>query len=459
MSGRVGDNYVTLALHPYPRKPSAILPDRQNFPVRPQRTVEPVHTSENAEVTPDALMNSVLARVQELGAALDDPGRVWSRLRAAWDKASHADQPQMDEIVRQAEKMAPILTNLEKRMRKVLRRTRELIALDRVQEMDRASMQWLSRQPGRTLAERAGSSQRIMAIARREDFDTPENRALRAYVELATQVARRWMIANERATSSPRFGRVKAFNLACERMIVSLRAAGVIKAEAGLIPNYVLLQDHSYSQMYTSWLRLLNREKILDDLWAWQAETWTDFCVLAAVLALDAMEEAELVAQSPVGWRTEPSQGRHFEQDRPLAVYWLRDAGKVVEVQARPSSPNARLMQARCHVALQVTQLDGDRLVRRTALWTPHAMQRINPQQAAQDAEKRLTEMARTNGDMMRDGLILTPAHGEPKVETVREGGVRVTCVALDAAGESLSFGLNAIAEFMRADLLAAEPT
>ncbi|MBY5853885.1 hypothetical protein ACC699_29770 [Rhizobium ruizarguesonis] len=37
---------------------------------------------------------------------------------------------------------------------------------------------------------------------------------------------------------------------------------------------------------------------MLDDLWAWQAETWADFAVLAIVLAFDELEESELVAQS-----------------------------------------------------------------------------------------------------------------------------------------------------------------
>ena len=361
----------------------------------------------------------------------------------------------MAEIVRQARDIGPVLGDLEKRLRKVLRRTRERLPLARVQEMDRASMQWLSRQPGRTMVERAGSDQRIMAIARRENFDTPENRVLRAYVELAAQVARRWIMVNERADSSARYVSVRAFALRCGRMAKTLQIGGVGRAEPGLTPNYVLLQDRSYAEMYKSWLRLLSREKLLDDLWAWQAETWTDFCVLAIILALDAMEEAELVAQSPVGWRSEPSQGRHFEQDRPLAVYWLRQAGKIVEVQSRPTNPDSRLVQARCHVALRVAHLDGDKLMRRTAVWTPHAMQRVAPYEAASEAAHRLAEMARERGSLMREGLILTPAHKEFEVQRADVGGVAsVTAIALDAAGDSLSLGLKAIADFMRTDLL-----
>jgi len=78
----------------------------------------------------------------------------------------------MAEIVRQARRMQPVLHDLERRIRRVLRRHRELTPVDRVQEMDRASMVWLSRQPDRSIAERAGASHRILATVRRENFDT-----------------------------------------------------------------------------------------------------------------------------------------------------------------------------------------------------------------------------------------------------------------------------------------------
>ena len=52
---------------------------------------------------------------------------------------------------------------------------------------------------------------------------------------------------------------------------------------------------------------------------------WTDFSVLCVVLALSELEEAELVAQSPIVWRSEASLGRWFEQDRPIAVFWLEE--------------------------------------------------------------------------------------------------------------------------------------
>lgn len=176
LKGMIQGQSIDLLLHPYPRAGSGKNPTRQGFPVRPSKTIE---SETEEDLRAQALlrrMNEVLARVQELGEALDEPAHVWPRLKAAWERAEHEDDPRMAEIIRQAREVLPKLKDLEPRIRKVLRRTRELVPLDRVREMDRASMRWLVRQPGSTIAERAGSSQRILATVRRENFDTAENR-------------------------------------------------------------------------------------------------------------------------------------------------------------------------------------------------------------------------------------------------------------------------------------------
>ena len=150
-------------------------------------------------------MNNLIARVQELEEALDDPANVWQRLREAWSNAEEDSKPRMSEIVRQASNITPYLTDLEKKIRRILRRDREKVQLDRVQEMDRASMRWLSRQPGNTLAQRAGSDQRVMAIVRKENFDTVENRVVHSYTLLAEKFSRIWLADHPKAQATQRY--------------------------------------------------------------------------------------------------------------------------------------------------------------------------------------------------------------------------------------------------------------
>lgn len=457
LSGRVRDKARGLAIFPYPKRDHALAPTRDGFPVRPRTGHDPATEAEEEGAAVLQHMNEVLARIQELEEALDDPSNTWGRLREAWKRAEDEANPKMGEIVRQARLMQPVLHDLEKRIRRELRRHRELTPLDRVQEMDRASMVWLSRQPGRNIPERAGASQRILATVRREDFDTLENRVLHAYARLAADVTREWMREHPHAKSSARYGLVEGFRKSCRIVARTLADLGVMVASTGITPNYVLMQDRSYREIHRSWLRLLLRLKIEDDLWAWQAETWTDFAVLSIILSIDELDEAELICQSPISWNGEAVCGRWFEQDRPLAVFWLRDTNRIVEVQARPQKPGALLSAARAHVALRFSDPSRADLPRRVAVWTPHAMHRLALTESAYEAAKLLQQLqplAQT--EVLRNGLIMTPARGYAEDVCASHGNSEVKAIALGPAGRDLAIGFEAVRDFVQSEIYKA---
>lgn len=463
VTGNIRGEKRLIALHPYPVRTGNRKPERQGFPVRPQKASEPRDAEEQFALDTLRRMNEVLARIQELGEALDDPMNLWQRLREAWNRAADEATPRMAEIVRQSREVQPSVRSLEKRIRRVLRRSRESTPLDRVQEMDRASMLWLVRQPGRTIAERAGTRQRILATVRRENFDTLENRVLRAYTQLAAQVAKEWLREHPRARGSQRFGDVEAYHKLCVAFARTLSELGVRIAEPGITPNYVLMQDADYRNVHDAWIRLLKREEKMDDLWAWQAETWTDFAVLAIILAIEGLDEAELVAQSPILFEDEAVLGRWFGQDRPLAVFWLRETGIIVEVQSRPKTSGELQALTRAHVFLRITDLHGEKFPRWVAVWTPHSMRRLNIAESLAGAEAVVSEIQHLNApEILRNGLIITPAHGEPEAKTHqfsnRGRSLRVDAVALDASGQGLARGMQAISTFVRGELLRVQP-
>lgn len=456
LDGTVRGTRLRLILHPYPRRERASGPDRQGFPVRP--TAGRILSEPDDLDAEQALrrMNEVLARIQELEEALDAPGDLWPRLREAWRRAEDEADPRMAEIVRQAKEVKPHLLDLENRIRRVLRRTRERTPLSRVQELDRASMLWLARQPGETVAERGGAEQRIMAIVRHENYNTLENRVLHAYCRLAADVARSWLRAHPRATGSGRYRRVAEFRSLCSRVAAMLMEREVGIADAGITPNYVLMQDRSYAAILEGWNLLLRRKDAEDLLWAWQAETWTDFVVLAVVLSLDSLPDAKLVAQSPILWLSEAVQGRWFEQDRPIAVFWLQATDRIVEVMARPEKPGPLLSLARAHVALKVHDMATGELPRRVAIWTPHSMERIDLQEGANEAVQRLAQLQQINAlETLRHGLIVTPAHNGAEEAAshfadAAQGKVQVRALAFDASGPSLAEGMAMLGHYIR---------
>ena len=457
MRGKIGERRRDLLQHPYPKRHSSKAPTREGFPLRPRGKA-------GEEADPDAFaalarMNEVTARVQELGEALDDPSTLWRHLAAAWDRAEREEDPRMAEIVRQARKMSPVLKQFRERIRRVLRRNRELTPLDRVQEMDRGSMQWLSRQPGRSTAERAGAAQRILAVVRHENFDTLENRVTHAYLRLAGDVGREWIREHPKAQGSSRYQAVLSYVKLCKSLAAELVQLGVGISSADMTPNYVLLEDRVYREIREAWEALLRREKALDELWAWQAQTWTDFTVLAMVLALGEMDGAQLVAQAPIQFRDEAANGIWFEQERPIAVFWVKSLGRVVEVMARPEVPGTLLTHARAHVALRISNpFDATAFPHRVAVWTPHAMDRLDLETAAEEAALRVSQLMKVSNqqERIRHGLILTPGHHQPQAAQADRNGAFVQAIAFDAAGPSLNAGRNFIRAFLQRDIWGA---
>ncbi len=222
-------------------------------------------------------------------------------------------------------------------------------------------------------------------------------------------------------------------------------------ADPGITANYVLMEVSASRAVNEAWDRLLRQDKAEDKLWAWQAESWTDFCVLAVTLALYNLDESKLIAQAPLMWMNEAIQGRRFLHDRPLAVFLLRESNLIVEVQARPEGISVIQFAARANLWLRITDLKSDSIARRLPVWTPHSFNRMHPPTEAQNAAALVHALRNQPGqEVLREGLILMPAHGVAETSEATSGGGRVQAIALDARGETLKFGKQALAEFVR---------
>jgi hypothetical protein len=182
--------------------------------------------------------------------------------------------------------------------------------------------------------------------------------------------------------------------------------------------------------------------------------TWTDFVVLAIVLALDDLEESELIAQSPITWKSEATLGRWFDQDRPLAVFWLKETGRIVEVQSRPIKPGHLQTLSRAHISLRITDPSRVEIPRRIAVWTPHSLAAINLEKSVKDANELLRQIQKVNAnEILRNGLIIAPAYYAPEEFSVVGERTRVDGISFDAAGSSLGFGLKTLAKFARSKI------
>lgn len=424
---------------------------RLHWPDAPERPVDGHEPATETEHRSHALMLRVQAvwdRIEDVGDALADPIRLWQTLRTRW-LGQGPDEPRMDVIVRHAEEVARAIDRIEAAPRRILRRVHRQVPVARVQEIDRRAMLWLARQPGEGLAERAGEDQRLLAVAREENFDTLENRVLRAYCELAISHARDYLDRNRTRRQTRRARLVEAYGRRCRRLASKLAARGVRLADPGVAPNFVLQQNPLYHRIWTAWGELIHHKRVQDELWRWQARSWDEFCALALVVALMELPGAQLVAAAPLWFRDEHRRGRWLEADSPLAVVHLPSRDLIAELQTGLRDDSLGNLGA--SLWLRIGRLDeAQAILHRVAVWPLWAPDGgLVPGEASEMAGV----LARAGGEA-RAGLAIRPAATHDCADLELQGAAMVLTLGTD--GPALSDALWAMVSFIE-DLLVRE--
>lgn len=433
-----------------PTRPLRVLVDGTSFwldasalPVRPEEDLDPENDSESLRAK--GLLDrvkSVWARLRDVEATLEDPAQMWRQLQALWlDDAARAN-PEMDIIVRHARLLPPTLDVLDRAPRRILRRTHEMVPLARVQEVDRRAMMWLIRQPGESIAERAGFRQRIQAVAREESFNTLENRVVLSYARMAHVVAREYRDRHV-AIQGPRVARVRRYGGRCRTLERDLRVRGVFEAGADVMPNFVLQNDARYRAVWDAWHELLRRRRILDELWRWQVRSWEEFCALVVVIALQSRPGARPIAISPIVFREEQQEGCWIEHINPLAALFLPEAGVVVEVTYR--SPRGRVLAPfGAPIWLRLGRIDSDAFLSRWAIWPIwHADGGLMPG----EGEEIGAILPYGRNEHVAGGMTLRPVAVGAAADEQR--GARTACFTIGAAGAALQEGIIRLGRYL----------
>jgi hypothetical protein len=349
----------------------------------------------------------------------------------------------MDMIVHHARELSQTLDSLEARPRRILRRVHRQVPIARVQEIDRRAMLWLARQPGETLAERGGEDQRVLAVAREENFDTLENRVLRAYGDLAQRHAREYLDRNRTRRQTRRANLTEAYGKRCARLARQLENQGVRRTEPGVIPNFVLQQNPLYRRIWIGWNELLKREQVKDELWRWQARSWEEFCSLAVMVALMDVPGAQLVASAPLWFREEQKRGRWIDADPPLGVVYLPAFGLIVEVQSGPRSD--RLAGLGAPLWLRIgTAGDVQGFLSRSAIWP---LWSPTGGLVPGEAEEVSMVLRHAAGDLLQSGIVIRPAVSSDTSDRADAGDV--LALTLGTEGAALRDGLSAMTGFL----------
>ncbi|BBO18664.1 conserved hypothetical protein [Candidatus Brocadia pituitae] len=204
-------------------------------------------------------------------------------------------EPRKALIVSIAEDMINRLPVTVASARKILLRCRDFAPIHRFQESDVHCLRWYVQQPGRTKEEKAGNKQRLLAVVRKESFNTLENQVLKDFINRCYLESSRYLQGEvtQNKRESTRAMAVQSYKWICNTSLKETIFEEVAKPPHGIRPNYVLQQDTRYKKVWEWYKKLLKREHVEDSLWDWQSRTWADVMRLLIGVALDELRKKE----------------------------------------------------------------------------------------------------------------------------------------------------------------------
>lgn len=400
-------------------------------------------------------MLAVLARMHDFEAAQSDAREPWDFVLERWLDREPTSDPTMDVLVRHAREHRARWSDIAEHPRRVLNRQRELVPLSRVQELDTQCMQWLSRQPGNSLVERAGGRQRIMALSRYENRNTLENRVFRDLLDRTVAAAREYLVLNaDRARGrttrrTMRYALVQQYQRECRRLSLELEEQGVMRAPEVVQPNYVLLHDNRYGHVWTAWQEIIHRERVMDDLWRWQRRSWAEFCKVALVQALLALPKTHLAAASPVFVRIEHRRGEWLLHDDPLVAVAHEEKRWVAEVLSGDSEDVRDVMKELGASAwLRISDYEGGDF-KYLPVWTLHSARGDVDLAALVDSANDSLRLFRDRS-MLAGGVVLL-AGLDPQAAVKLQGAEHVAGIQFGPWYSQLADGLGALGEELSA--------
>lgn len=200
------------------------------------------------------------------------------------------------------------LDAISRHPRRILHRIREEIPLGRIQELDSVCIRDFARRPGMTAIEKAGPRQQLLAVRRREQRDTLENRITCWVLESLGELARDYYRANATFAQDGKVRQVRSFGRCARTWRISelLREVGPLQHHPS-VPNYPLQFEPRYRQVWKTYLRIRREKTVLDDAWAWQRVLWGETGRQLVGCCLQRLFEAPL-ASTPF-YRAECRQG------------------------------------------------------------------------------------------------------------------------------------------------------
>ena len=393
-----------------------------------------------------AFLQMIVARMQDFDSALKRQQDPWKQVQELWLDPKKPRDPTKDVIARHAEKHGRNWDDIAEHPRRLLNRSREFVTLSRVQELDVQCMRWLSRQPGRSLAERAGARQHVLALARRESRDTLENRVFRDLMVRSVAAARSYQDVGSYQGHSKKMQLVNRYGRRCRNLEGQLAEQGVSRQVETVQPNYVLLHDSRYSTVWRARNELIQRERILDDLWRWQHRSWTEFCKSVVAAGMLWMPDADRYFASPLVVMDEHYRGQWIAHDDPMIVIANPVRDWITELLSANSNSVPSVNRQLC-ASFWLRQADAKRHTPRLVpVWAIHGLYELDLDELVASAEEALRG---SQGQANISGGLVLASTVEPKHQVQTVDSAIVCGVKFSPYSKPLTDALDALQEIL----------
>ena len=298
-------------------------------------------------------------------------------LICTWKKTMEGADARYALIVRIAAEVASLLEDVCRRPRRVLRRERAMEDLARISQVDAACIRWISRQPGRSVAEKAGPKQQLLSVVRVEHADTLENRVLRDFAVRAIRESDAYCVENRAFRDGPRVQQVSRFRRLLHRLLRETDLATVSPLSGYPEPNYVLMFDERYKVVWHWYQKLRRLQQEQEDLWRWRHRVWAEIVLCNILVTLHELS-AELIGdrplfRAPLYLRQEPQDGEasgRFLDARSLFPLFIgpENTSQVTEVTVPDEAASAQERDSRLG---RLRKLNPDIILRTGPLSVP----------------------------------------------------------------------------------------
>lgn len=264
--------------------------------------------------------------------------RQW--LLEHWMGAFKTDEPRYALIVRlaQPDKLGRLLPEICAHPRVILQRDRQMRHVSRVEQLDPACLRWVSRQPGATIAQKAGSRQQVMSVVRVEQADTHENRVAKDLVRRCIRACLSYEREHRRFQNHERVRIVRRFRRTLQPLLRQGPLMEVGDLAAPPRPNYVLQFDSRYSQLWKAYQQLLRQERIRDSAWRWRHRLWTENIRLLVMAAMDDLSSEQRRWRSDLLLSEEHVQGYFLDPQASIPAVDLGNGQRIESVPVDDST-------------------------------------------------------------------------------------------------------------------------